>query len=757
MGTGGIYFYKLVSEYPNDVTKACKLTINEIDSNFKVLKDADIDTAEYDEATRILVLTRNNGEKLIVDLGNVTYNLNVEKIEDENGVTLNISYNDKDGDHFVSLEHVITKERLMEFVEDNVLTRVFTDYTLRGDGTIGHPLGLNGVEKTGSYAPAKSVVDLTNGDKLPTVAKEGTRYVTIENVHDYGVLYNKKGLMKIADRITKEGNGWRVPTKADWDALLNSMEPCEYQNHNSTKCHVELGMVAGKYLKSDCGWEGQVDCDCSGNRPVTASTDYDICTDDGITCIPEDHSFGPCGVDKYGMAIRPSGEGSFDNLGNEVYKGFGNEADMWTSSYVCDDEDQDLYVKSFIYDKSGVVQEAQCPDNFYSVRLVKDFDGDNYFSTEYVDGVAYNTVLFPNSKQVWLASNVASTEGYISIDDIRDGDYGLVCSSGMSIDDVEYMIPNNGEEIQTRKAIFINEWNGEYWDKKMMPVGATIVVEDSSCINPSGTSGNVKTVCWKDEEDVEHCVDVEIPVLEQSNLEYRVYADDECNQMLVNTDDIVTERVITVLLPILDKERTERIKADEEINDRIDEIIAESESAVTELWDAINEEASARTEVDNQLWEAINEEFSARTDVDNQLWNAINEEASARTDVDNQLWEAIADEASARTDVDNQLWTAINDESVARQEVDNQQWDAIAEEALTRERIDNEQWDAINGEIARAKEEEARIEGLTIDPEENPYELKFGVEEGENLILKSKDGNEENFIRIIVDGNFGEI
>ena len=34
----GICYYKLVSEYPDDVTKNCKLTVNEIDSNFHTLR-----------------------------------------------------------------------------------------------------------------------------------------------------------------------------------------------------------------------------------------------------------------------------------------------------------------------------------------------------------------------------------------------------------------------------------------------------------------------------------------------------------------------------------------------------------------------------------------------------------------------------------------------------------------------------------------------------------------------------------------------
>lgn len=64
----GLYFYKLMSPYPEDVAKNCKLSINEIDSNFLNLKDEDIKSAEFDCETNTLILTRNNGEKVQVDM-----------------------------------------------------------------------------------------------------------------------------------------------------------------------------------------------------------------------------------------------------------------------------------------------------------------------------------------------------------------------------------------------------------------------------------------------------------------------------------------------------------------------------------------------------------------------------------------------------------------------------------------------------------------------------------------------------------------
>lgn len=64
----GLYFYKLGSPYSEDVTKNCKLAVNEIDSNFLTLKDQDIKSAEFDSEAKTLTLTKNNGEKIQVDM-----------------------------------------------------------------------------------------------------------------------------------------------------------------------------------------------------------------------------------------------------------------------------------------------------------------------------------------------------------------------------------------------------------------------------------------------------------------------------------------------------------------------------------------------------------------------------------------------------------------------------------------------------------------------------------------------------------------
>ena len=761
----GLYFYKLNSPYSEDVTKNCKLTINEIDSNFLSLKDEDIASAEFDKKSKSLVLTRNNGEQLIVDLSDVTYDLNVEtSCSADEGASITISYDGADGNKTVTFDHIVTVDNLRSLIGSDLLTKVITDGTLKGDGTISSPLGLSGTEKSGMIAPVKGRLDLTKGGKLPEVAKLGTRYITIEYVNDYGYLYNGEALAKITESLEKEGKGWRVPTKADFDVLLNSIEPCDYQNHNSAKCHIDLGLVAGKYLKTECGWLGEPDCECTSTAPMTgcsvqdqiSSEDTDYVEGEQNIEITDEPNLNPesyQGVDKYGMGILPSGNAILDAFNRPQANYFKEKTFFWTSTHVHGDIDQDVYVKVFDWNKTTVSQAAECPSPYYSVRLVKDYDGSNYFDSEYIDGVLYKTILFPKSRQVWLATNYAKNEGFET-------------SGVPMITDV-----NNGEILEKRKALFVNEWNGEYWEKRALNEGETVVVENP-CFDSEGDQ--VRTVCWLDHEGVKHCVDVTIPKETQSNVEYRVYTTDGCNKELVNTDDIVVERIVNIMTPMIEDERNERVKGDEQ------------------LWSALEQEAAARTEVDDQQWDAINQEAEARRAVDEQLWDAIGKEAEARADVDNQQWDAINKEAEARAEVDNQQWDAINKEAEARTEVDNQQWEAInqeigrataAEEALDakinaeieraeaaeealgeailEEGTKREEEDAklnkkIDDEIERAKEAEKALHDADQDASKD-YFLSVKADGEYNLVIDSNDGDNAKAIKIKIDGNYGEI
>ena len=740
-----LYFYKLVSPYydstgqPQDHTLNCRLSVGQIDSNFLTLKDYDIKSADFIRDEKILVLTRNNGDKLIVDLSGMVYDLEANANCTESGVTLTMHYDGKDGEKDVRVDNLITLDMLRNKIEEligtDILTKVITDGTLKGYGTLDSPLGLNGTEKTGMYAPVISRVDLTNGEKLPEVAKLGTRYATVEYVNDYGFLYNEAGMNKIQEHVTEEGRGWRVPSKADWDMLLNLIEPCEGRNHNSAKCHAELGLVAGKYLKSACGWLGQPECMCSPTVPLTGCTvdngatpvasgdtfdgnsEYVDGTDDyGIPQVDMD---SPSGVDKYGMEILPTGVATLDAYGRPQANSYGEKAVLWSTSHVYGDVDQDIYVKVFQFDKAGVIQEAECPSPYYGVRLVKDYDGSNYFDTEYIDGVPYKTILFPEIRQIWLASNYAKKEGFIQY-----GDEGTP----------EVAEVNNGEVLEKRKAVFLNEWNGCYWEKKELKEGDTVVVENPCMSSSDGPEST--TVTWKDTEGTEHCVVVELPRVAQYNIEYRVFttSEDSCDQDLINTDYLAIERLLRIIIPMIDQERQERIEADQDLQDQIDEIdekvdtfSAETVSAITEL----NDEVSALTD-------ALQAEVDRATAAEEALDGKIDAETERAEAAEELLAEALSAETSAREAADEALDHKI-DEEIERAKG--------AEDELN---------DKIDAEIARAISAETEIDGSLLDPNKD-YVMSASTESTYNLILESKDGNEDHFIKIKFDGDFGEI
>lgn len=758
----GLYYYKLQSPYPEDVTKNCKLTINEIDSNFLSLKDEDIKSAVFDKESKAVILTRNDGDTIAVDLSDATYNLNVDKDCTDSGVTLTITFDGKNGQESFTINNIVTADTFKNVIENNVLSKVITDGTLKGDGTVTSPLGLNGTEKTGVLAPVKEVIDLTNGRKLPTAAKKGTRYLTIEYINDYGYLYNVAALSKISNAAKADGKGWRVPSKADWDALLNSIEPCSYANHETASCHAELGRYAGKYLKSECGWVGQEDCSCTSTKPMNGcelpSTDNSY-VDAGDSTVPSQTIDTPKGIDKYGFGILPSGCAMLDGYNRPTFSEYKSTAIFWTTSHVYGDENQDIYVKKFDWNKSGVMQEAQCPTPYLSVRLVKDYDGSNYFDTEYIDGVAYKTVLMPKSKQVWLASNYAKKEGFIKY------------TEGGEVPEVVDV--NNGLVRDNRKVMFINEWNGDYWEKRPMNEGETVIVEDNCSM--SGSS-EVKTICWSNEDGEKECVEVEIPTVVQNNLSYRVYTTENCDQALVNVDDLAIERILNTIIPIIENERKERLESESEIRLAISAETQARISGDTELSRRLEFEESNRNTADTNLWAEINNEKLARVSGDTELSRRIDEEVSARTEADNAIEEkinslsgdtnasleairaAISAETNAREEADANLNTKLNGEVERAKEAEKGLGEEIVAETERATQAENSLSSRIDDEVSRATSKENEINNQLVDTSKSPFTMSIASgKDAPNIVIPSKDNLDSHAIKIMLDSNFGEI
>ena len=252
--------------------------------------------------------------------------------------------------------------------------------------------------------------------------EKGVRYLTLEKYNRWGNLYNFESVQKINQDLK---NGWRIPSKEDWDDMLNAIELCEInRNHDSEECNSEMGKYAGLFLKSKDLWKN-----------------YDNVYDEDV-------------INSYGFSVLPAGYGD----GNKNYNYFGEQSKLWTLTL---NQETDVYTKRFEYDKNGIVQISEEPSALCSIRLVKEYDGSNFNQVETINGINYETILMPSLKSkfgytIWTASN-----GYW--DDKKYNPYMIE-----SIDD--------GFVIET--AYYINEWDGTQWRKKVMKNGDSLVIKN---------------------------------------------------------------------------------------------------------------------------------------------------------------------------------------------------------------------------------------------------------------------------------------
>lgn len=583
----GLFFYKLISPYTEDVTKNCKLTINEIDSNFLALKDADIKTAEFDEATNFLVLTRNNGEKLAVDLSplldgavkklSVSYDITTGKIV--------IRY----GDEVTTIDGLVTEMTLEE------CKKVITDGTILGNGTSGAPLGIDPLELTGQYKPAISFIDMTTdpAGELPAENALGDRYVTLEKRNRAGYLYDFTAVQQIEQYLNMLNNGWRIPTKEDWDNMLNAIEICdEARNHTSTMANVQLGQLAGKFLKSKDEeshggktvkiWKkcGDVTVGCCGcNDTIQTGDSYTTVTDeDGDTLNVKEVSTS--GIDSYGFRVLPTGY----HDGCKVQYYCGEKGGLWTNTI---SQITDVYVKRFDANKTGVVQIAVSPLEMHGLRLVKDYDGNNFRQTETISGITYNTVMMPtigaeHGYTIWTADNFASqtTEGtYTEVGDCLDE---LVEGDGL--------------------VYYMNYWDGFCWRKKPLEEGDSIV------LNIAYTDGSGHT-----------SLNYEDGLVAVHDVEFRII-----DGVLVAVNDVLFESVVTSVENTIGSQVDELRQMIEDETERAENAEAELSGLVQSMSSVTEDIEDIRGELDD-----VKASLSAETDERNAVDVFLQEQIDA--------------------------------------------------------------------------------------------------------------------------------
>ena len=675
-----ITYFKLKSPYEGDITKNCALTGSEVDNNFFTLESRDVKSVELKDDK--IVVNLMNGEKLTTD-----------NITEDCVKGLTIDFDEVNGILTITQNGIV--QTIKGFATNyNIAEAISVDGTLVGNGLSETPVGISPVTKTGQYRPVKKIVKVTEDERLPHKPFVGDRFLTVENINDYGYLYNYEGLKKIACTLKEMGSEWRIPTKEDWDDMLDAVEPNEdFRNHTDARTNKCLGKFAGKFLKSKEYWKNDEHCidDCN-SEDICVDYCENNCNEECAcgkhrTCHPNYcGEYGSChhrhrhdnkGIDKYGFRILPAG------YANEAkdYLYFKERAYFWTAS---NHQYRDAYVKIFAYNKSGVLQDVMASDNYMSVRLVKNFNGDNYKDCEDILGSVYSTVLMPSikhGKAIWTSVNMSI------------GDCGCGC---------KHILPNDGQGMEYVKKYFINEWTGKEWLKKELLDGESVVV-----IEEGNKNSNDK--------------------LDKAYTEYR-----NVNGELVDVASLIYNNVITTITPKIKDIETNI----ENLNEKIDNEIERSATKDAELEGAINV-LEEKIEKNIQDIHELNEHL-AQTDaniatVNENLVTAINTINQNVADGFNTINSAIEAERQIRAEKDTELENAINTEKEER----------IADvQALQEEDV------RINEKIDALEAKDTEIEAQLLTQEGTEFNKNTGI-----LTLKSKGGT--NDVQVQFNFNFG--
>lgn len=422
----GVTYFKLKSSYPNDFTKNCGLTGEEVDKNFYFLRGFDIDNVELDDQFNLKITRIDKSyEPFVINIGNRNEKPTFE-LNRETGV-LQITYADG------------TVDSVEGFLVDISNATVSTNETLIGNGKNTNKLGLSPVEKTGSYSPVDEIVNLVSGNTMPNqyTCGVGYRILTIEPINTYGLLYKYEDVERISQMLDNSNSGWRVPSREDWDEMLNAFE-CERDRNHSAAFAGFYGNQAGVALKS----------------PGTVE-------DGGLWQRDND---GVCGNNNSDLTIYPVGGGGARNqyMNDQDYDiegaTYGQMGYYWTTS---EDESRNVFVKVFSYNHGGVPQELISKENYAAIRLVKDYDYSGYNTFENILGDDYPIKLVNGIYEdytyakLWTKINLYTEDSNLNgvLTDLGDDYPNIYC---------------------------ISEWDGKNWVKKPMNEGDTVVLRDKN-------------------------------------------------------------------------------------------------------------------------------------------------------------------------------------------------------------------------------------------------------------------------------------
>ena len=688
----GITYFRKNSPYPGDVTKNCALDGVEVDNNFFVLEGRDIKTLKVDGSDIVIELQNGKIIRSVDALKDVTdlKHTAVSELEfdKENGVLKFV----RNGEQ-VAITGFATESNIGSDTKPDTVVTVAVDDSLKGNGLAASPVSISPMFKTGQYEPVKKIISVVDGESIPSckTLTVGDRYLTKEYVSVYGMLYNYEAVKKIACNLIKANSPWRIPTKEDWDDMLNAVEPCpKNKNHNSATSNKYLGAWAGKLLKSTDLWLHSTTIDHCGNDTcinydtVSCGNCDNACESIycGKVCDNEcrccdcgncDNGCGRCdcgncdnrGLDTFGFHIVPAGYA--DDGRNFVF--FGERAYFWTAT---NSNCENVYVKRFEYNRNSVYQNIIAGQNYLSLRLVKDYNGHNYHESEKILSDQYPTVMMPsvkNGHSIWTSVNVS-----------------LGCGCGR-------IEPNNGLALAHTTKFYLNEWDGKEWLRNELKDGESVVIKKA----PNG----------------------------QTNAEYRL-----SDGKLINVGQITYEAVINGINPKLDELGT---KIDNEINRSIAKDTMIEDSINNELRPNITKNSNDIATVNTNLVSAIGNINNAIKTVNDNLVDAVNTinggiateiqerkdadvaEKEARIATDEEIKatvtankEILDQEIERATTKDNELATAIAEEKQAREAKDADLENKIGQHQI----VSDERYQELKGLINTNKDS---IDNLSTD------------------------------------------
>lgn len=737
----GITYYKMKSPYEGDITKNCALTGTEVDNNFFVLEGRDVKSISVEGNDIVLNLV--NGESLKAKDAFDNFITNVE-FDEKDGI-LKIYRNNGD---IECIHGFVTS-----WAAKGGITSVATDSSLVGNGLPSKPIGISPSSKTGQYKPVLEYVVKKcscgcDNDRYnhPNV---GDRFITEEQISNFGLLYDYKTVSKIACDLQKAHSKWRIPSKDDWDDMLNAIEPCKSdRNHNSGVPNHFLGKWAGKLLKSTDLWlETEEGCgcgdDCCGNDNCSCNkgnSSNDFCEEYFDKCgekyCGEINNCYPIiddteGVDKYGFRVTPAGYS--DDAYNSLF--FKTRAYFWTATNM---KFVNAFIKRFDYNKNRVYQDIVAGQNFFSLRLVKDYDGDNFNENEEILGQNYPTVLMPslkNGKSIWTSVNVYFTNpNYKSV------------------------TPNNGQDLTFIKKYFIDEWNGKKWIRNEVKEGESVVIKNS----PDGkrnveyrinngelvsvskeiydnvienVGGDLSRLNDKIEKEIERSTIEDASINEHVNHVETTLSDfaKETNKAFEIINDNLVQSINTINSAI-ETEKNERITEDNNIKDEISDIKKEAETHV-KFTDVSTEQNPNRKAIILK-----NHDIILGTDTNGSTFNLAMLSKWNKADFGSNKIEFNINSSERPTVNDTEKIAYLNDIN----ELDNDYSKEISKlketDILLQSNIDNE--------ALLRKEKDIEIEGKLLKSDGCEFDTNKGV-----LKLKSQDGT--NDVEIQFTMNFG--